>query len=426
MVNIKFAFIKIPNTRPSHLPQQIFPKMSIMYLELLENKYKIKKNLAHKDFVGTPGGSPIISKEEYVADEQKKSIKKEFSPTTIDDNGPLTVVYKKLDKKQPTKEPFLPKPNQAEMISPEKDVQETTHDNVISPDRENKENDDEKDSDRHNISENMNNDGEDEEEEKPDPIQLKLLSMLGNDKKETYNKDNNKPAKISINSENKSDVKTTETQQSTHKEPTMKKQDTIPPRLSEIDKQTVLPAVESVSNIDIDEQKRTLLYKFDMLKLKYKKATIPEYTIHTELSVLQKEYDHQLYRLNIETSVESYRTYLMVGCFIIETLAGKINIDLSGYTQQQLLASEQYDRLLIELGEKSYVPTGSRYPVELRLLLLMLTNALLFGIQKVAMNKFGFDINGLMAGANNATNPNNNSSNIPKPVKKMNGPKVEI
>ena len=91
---------------------------------------------------------------------------------------------------------------------------------------------------------------------------------------------------------------------------------------------------------------------------------------------------------------------------------------MSGYAQQQLISLNSYERLLIELGEKSYTPMGSGYSVEVRLAALLFFNTALFIASKVLMKKSGFNILSM-------TNQQNGAS---KPLKKrkMRGPKINL
>lgn len=125
-----------------------------------------------------------------------------------------------------------------------------------------------------------------------------------------------------------------------------------------------------------------LLFKFMVLRRKYPNVEIPEFTEHSDIGTMRRVYDHTIRRVSLDSSVENYKQYLTGGFMVMEWIAtNMLGIDLSGFTQQQMKATK-YDRLLIELGEKNYSTAGSRFPVEVRLLFLIVFNAGLFYIQK--------------------------------------------
>ena len=109
-----------------------------------------------------------------------------------------------------------------------------------------------------------------------------------------------------------------------------------------------------------------------------------------------------------------------MGC---EFLFGNfLGFDMQGFTQQQLTSMNSYEKLLIELGEKSYVPTGSKWPVELRLLFMIIMNAAFFIISKMIMKKTGANLIGMLNNMNSS--PNSTDSNQRK--RRMRGPNIDI
>lgn len=167
---------------------------------------------------------------------------------------------------------------------------------------------------------------------------------------------------------------------------------------------------------DEEDQKRELLFRFEILRKSYPNTPIPEFTIHNDYATMKKQYDFILRKVHLDTNVDSYKSYLIGGFMVIEFIFSKLGLDMSGFCQQQMFAMSKYEKLLIELGEKSYVPKSS-WPVEIRLIGLILFNALLFGFSKLIMKKTGANILNVM---NNFTKPS--AQTAAPQTKRMNGP----
>ena len=234
----------------------------------------------------------------------------------------------------------------------------------------------------------------------------------------------------------------------------------IPPKLSEINKGNINFKANplnytKISRTDEEEsnKKRELLFRFDILKRSYKNSNIPEYTEYTDLITLQKSYDDTVRRLSLDSNVENYKKYLIGGFMVVEfAFSTWLKFDMKGFTEQQLLSMNSYERLLIELGEKSYIETESSWPVEARLLSMIVINAVVFIISKMVFNKTGANLLNMMNSVSSFTNiggglntnkftkganvqeenisPNSAnafaSENIFSPKKKMKGPNIDI
>lgn len=172
-----------------------------------------------------------------------------------------------------------------------------------------------------------------------------------------------------------------------------------------------------------EDAKRELLFKFDLLKKSYPMSNIPEFTVHTDVSTISNAYDDCVRRLSLDSSVESYKTYLVYGFMGVEFVLGNfLGFDMQGFTQQQIISMHSYEKLLIELGEKSYVPSGSSWPVELRLMFMIIMNAAFFVVSKMMMKKTGANIMGMV----NSMNKPTTSSGPTVRKRKMRGPTVDL
>lgn len=113
-----------------------------------------------------------------------------------------------------------------------------------------------------------------------------------------------------------------------------------------------------------------------------------------------------------------------MGCeFVFGNFLG---FDMQGFTQQQILSMNSYEKLLIELGEKSYVPTGSKWPIELRLLFMIIMNAAFFVVSKMIMKKTGANLMGMINNMHTTSQTSAPSAVPPRPKRKMRGPNIDL
>ncbi len=187
------------------------------------------------------------------------------------------------------------------------------------------------------------------------------------------------------------------------------------------------------SSLKREEEKRELLFKFDMLRKSYPGANIrQDFTIKSDLEDIKTAYEMNVRRLSMDSTVEKYKSYLMAGFMATEYAFGHfLGLDMQGYTQQQILQMNSYEKLLIEIGEKSYVPDGvSKFPVEVRLLFLVIMNAAIFIGSKMLMAKTGANILNMVNSMNNFKSAPPMPSPQPQPrtatfgKRKMRGPTI--
>jgi hypothetical protein len=174
---------------------------------------------------------------------------------------------------------------------------------------------------------------------------------------------------------------------------------------------------------DDEDRKRELLFKFDLLKKSYKGSHVPEFSIHSDYKTMERTYDHTVKKLSMESTVENYKTYLIGGFMVTEYIFGSwFKFDMQGFTQQQILSMSSYEKLLIELGERSYVPEGSSWPVEVRLLFLIIINAAFFIISKLILRKTGSNLMNMVNSMNTANAPAARTG----VKRKMKGPSINL
>jgi hypothetical protein len=411
---------KIPLTAPPLSKSQKFSQIPTLYLELIENKAKIKPSLVNKEYQPP---DILTEKVEYSADDgmvydsensnspqptQNISERNNYYSESEDEAGKLEAGLFELKKKL-----------------------------------KNLKGNDEESSDKNsNFSETLNLEDLDSNEKIDSPIPVDLQSNSSNSSDSKQGDDlGNRLNKLLDSDYNEQQTPSSDGYKSSHKPSSYKtsrsksySRSRFPPTLAELEKQGVYEPVrhlEEVEHSGDDEQdeedlKREMLFKFELLKKSYTGADVPDFSIHSDYKTMTRTYENCVKRLSLDSSVDSYKQYLIYGFLAVELgLSYFFKFDMHGFTKHQIMNMNSYEKLLVELGEKSYVPGDSDWPVELRLLLLIVVNAAFFLGGKLLQNKTGSNIFGMIESMGNTVNTSGNvANNIKK--RKMKGPEIDL
>jgi hypothetical protein len=366
--SFNLTVVKKPRDEPIQDKPINFPPLENLHLELLENKKKVKP--------GAPDTQsqkkrpvPIIKKEEVQTSKIKEEFKKDKSP-------PLK---KEIIKKDPIKKPPEIKKPKDEIPEEDLILEEIIDDDPIT---ENKETD--------GISEDIIDDEEeieDDEEIEEDEEEIEELVEDEN-----------------VESSEKTVAKKEEEE--------------------EVPDPTDIYAGLSPEERE-KKEKEEYIWRFRILRKKYKNPSveIPDFNEHSELLDMKSAYERTTKELFLDSTVESYKSYLIGGFMLTEFICTNwAGVDLSGFTSSQTKMMYKYDMLLIELGEKSYSSWGSNLPVEVRLAGLIIFQAGLFYLGKVITANYGGSMADLFKGMTGQ--PSETIKDEPS-KKKMKGPKFK-
>lgn len=181
------------------------------------------------------------------------------------------------------------------------------------------------------------------------------------------------------------------------------------------------------------KEREEYIWRFRLLKKSYGKNAsipIPEYNEHSDLAMMKTSYERTIRELYLDDAIETYRTYLIGGWVVMEYLCTEwLQINLSGFTIQQIKMMHKYERMLIELGEKSYTRWGMNLPVEARLVGMILFQAAIFYLGKIISEKYGTNIADIFKGFTGQP-PSAEPATVEEvvdtpPEKKMRGPSMK-
>ncbi len=400
----KVRVVKVQLRRPPLDQPQVFPRLPRLYLELMENKAKIRQDLINREYV------PVVTTEAPSIDQAKRTISS--SEKLVSPPKGKSSFSSRLDKLlSDDDDSSVSLPSTPGSIA--SSVSGLSIDEEVGPDPSGNGNE----SDDSNLSQ-------------------KLKELLGDDSESSgWSPESNGSSSgpgSSPASRSKSVRMDKYSRYRDNRGHSVAPVGTVPaPTLAELEARggyVPRPTMRDLNQVNRSEQeqedaKRELLFKFDLLRKSYPASSIPDYTIHTDLGTMEKSYSDCVRRLSLDSSVESYKTYLVYGFMGVEFILGNfLGFDMQGFTQQQIISMHSYEKLLIELGEKSYVPSGSSWPVELRLLFMIIMNAAFFVISKMMMKKTGANLMGMINSMNRpSTQPSASSRK-----RKMRGPTVDL
>jgi hypothetical protein len=502
--------------------QSTFPSMPILYLELLENKQKVKKDLRNKDYVppvdrvdmANVNVPTTVQAEHQTVNEIDKDFElKEYEEdnTTMKKFGKKNIKILDLTEPQPDKE--IPqsseqKQEREEIKEPVKEHKENRESREKEIQKEEEPSYDEEDERiRRRLEKRFNiikeeyksrsrEDRKDHESNRSTPsskyenIQSKLLSsntskyeqstekpsnsysseertkeVRNNEEQSSNARNDDEPRKDSAKSDIREDMQTSNNDQSVNEEDSethkkllemfsqtssspsntnysfsqqpsqqansagQKQEPFIPPTLSQInngvvrDNKGVRDITRGISKQEEEEEieKRNYLDKFAILKRKYKDFKMPEMSPYTDVGTMKRTYDSAVKQLHLDSSVETYKKYLIGGFSLTQWAFTKfLKLDMTGFAEQQILSMNQYEQILVEIGEKSYFKAPSQMSPELKLVMLIGFNAVIFIISKMIFKASGDNI---LSSINKMAEKKEASSQNQKPH--MKGPSMD-
>lgn len=154
---------------------------------------------------------------------------------------------------------------------------------------------------------------------------------------------------------------------------------------------------------DVAKRRNEVYFQYQVLKRMHPTAPIPEFTMYADPEMMSQKYEMIAKKLALDSSVENWKRYMIIFVMGLEVVLGKMSFDVEGFAQQQLIQMNTYDSLLVEMAEKSYTPNGkSKWPVEVRLAMLLTVNMAMFIICRMIQKRTGTN---LLGSINSQLNP---------------------
>jgi AAA ATPase containing von Willebrand factor type A (vWA) domain len=144
---------------------------------------------------------------------------------------------------------------------------------------------------------------------------------------------------------------------------------------------------EKTKQAQLIEERGDILWSLKKLKRYHDIKSFPHYDEFTPLNELKRILKEVKREAILDENVSQTRQYITMVWFAVEKVCTEyLSIDLSGFTAYETQHMNEYQKVLIEIGERSYLNWSEGFPPELKLLYLMLTHAALFHVKKTTTN----------------------------------------
>ena len=403
--------ITIEKVPLSYKPKDIqpnFPYEPVLYLELLENKDKVKQEYKNVNF--KPENFPAImdkiqmSQEKYGdlqtivenknSNSNSNSNSDSNSNSNANDTPKIEVIEspKKKSKKSNKNESSNKHTEQNINIDIDKDIQFLLDDLKISETDEDVFKEIDKLSAKvkksnKNETDKYKNDNKENKNDKKDKYESKYKDK-DKDKYESKYKDKKKENEHH-ESKDKYESKYKDKEVKKSESPKVSEKVNLPPTLSDINNNVKVGdnIYEDITHketpIELEEKRQQLLFKFDILRKSYNPDLIPKFSNSSDIATMDRSYNNLVKKLYLESTVDDYKKWLTMAFIGIEkVLGGVLKFDMTDYSNIQVSNMNSYERILIEMGEKSVLKDKHKMAPEFRLGLMILVNTVFFILAK--------------------------------------------
>lgn len=152
------------------------------------------------------------------------------------------------------------------------------------------------------------------------------------------------------------------------------------------------PDYSKLTPDQIEYMRSEFRIKFGILRSSYPQWNVIDLSPTLTLDQIHDLYEYYIRQIIVSKETGQYKVYLLIFFMFVEVVGVKLlKLNMSGYTMSQLKIMNRYDSLLAELGEKWLVSSGSDWPVEARLLMMAVFNAVIFLAVRYLCSWMGVD-----------------------------------